>query len=449
MTMRSHFGSVLSRCQTFSGALPWARCSASKTSCSRLEPGKTTMADCIGARFPKPSSLRAKRSNPGSSKGSGLLRRCAPRNDGIENRGSDRIMQRSPDDLDAVAFDHGVGEELLAHLLQLGTGLAFAGGAQFELDHLALANFADALEAERAEGVADRIALRVEHALFGHDENSCFHAGAFIAGAPSLDCLRAFDIARRTLGEEAEPAGDFLVGFLDAAQIAAEAVLVELLVGLEIPEAAIVRADLVGENQPHLVVLIVEPAELYFKINEFDADPVKETEQEIVDPERHLHDVVEIVGGRPAEAGDVLFGDHRIAELVALVVVLDDGARERGAFLHPETLGERAGDDVADHDLDRDYLNLTNELLAHVETAHEMRRNADFGQAQHQILADAVVDDALAGDGTALLRVESGSIVLEVLDERAGLWAFEHDLGLAFIDLFTSRHGGPRGSSST
>src|SRR5690242_12211578 len=70
------------------------------------------------------------------------------------------IGAKSPDDLDAVAFDHGVGEELLAHLLQLGAGLAFVCGAQFELDHLALADLADAFEAERAEGVADRLALR-------------------------------------------------------------------------------------------------------------------------------------------------------------------------------------------------------------------------------------------------------------------------------------------------
>src|ERR1700722_5062309 len=47
MTMRSHFGRLDSRCQTFSGALPEARCNASETSCSRLEPGKTTMADCM------------------------------------------------------------------------------------------------------------------------------------------------------------------------------------------------------------------------------------------------------------------------------------------------------------------------------------------------------------------------------------------------------------------
>src|SRR6185437_392829 len=82
-------------------------------------------------------------------------------------------------------------------------------------------------------------------------------------------------IARRAFGEEAEAARYLLVGFLDSAEIAAEAVLVELLVGLQVPEPAIVRADLVGEDQPHLVVLVVETTKLYFKINEFNTDPEK------------------------------------------------------------------------------------------------------------------------------------------------------------------------------
>src|SRR6185312_14496052 len=49
MTSRSAFGNSLSRCQTLSGGLPDARFSASKTSCSRLEPGKRMMAACIEA----------------------------------------------------------------------------------------------------------------------------------------------------------------------------------------------------------------------------------------------------------------------------------------------------------------------------------------------------------------------------------------------------------------
>ena len=41
-------------------------------------------------------------------------------------------------------------------------------------------------------------------------------------------------------GQQAEPARDFLIGFLNAAEVLAEAVLVELLVRLDVPQAATV-----------------------------------------------------------------------------------------------------------------------------------------------------------------------------------------------------------------
>ena len=57
------------------------------------------------------------------------------------------------------------------------------------------------------------------------------------------------------------------------------------------------------------------------------------------------------------------------------------------------------------------------------------------------VLGDAVVDDALAADRPALLRVERGRIVLEILDERARLRTLVEDLGLALINLAAASHG--------
>ena len=57
------------------------------------------------------------------------------------------------------------------------------------------------------------------------------------------------------------------------------------------------------------------------------------------------------------------------------------------------------------------------------------------------MLADAVVDDALAADRSALLRVERGRIVLEILNQRSGLRTLVEDLGLAFVDLAAASHG--------
>ena len=57
------------------------------------------------------------------------------------------------------------------------------------------------------------------------------------------------------------------------------------------------------------------------------------------------------------------------------------------------------------------------------------------------VLGDAVVDDALAADRAALLRVERGGVVLEILDERARLRTLVEDLGLALINLAAASHG--------
>ena len=73
----------------------------------------------------------------------------------------------------------------------------------------------------------------------------------------------------------------------------------------------------------------------------------------------------------------MLVGDHRVAERVVLVIIFDDRARQLRAFLDPEPLRQRAGGDVAHHDLDRDDLDLADQLLAHVEPADEVGRDAD------------------------------------------------------------------------
>ena len=57
------------------------------------------------------------------------------------------------------------------------------------------------------------------------------------------------------------------------------------------------------------------------------------------------------------------------------------------------------------------------------------------------MLGDAVVEHALAADRAALLRVEGGRVVLEILDQRARLGTLVEDLGLAFVDLAAAGHG--------
>jgi hypothetical protein len=102
---------------------------------------------------------------------------------------------------------------------------------------------------------------------------------------------------------------------------------------------------------------------------------------------------------------------------------------------------EKPPADVADDHLDRDDLDLADELLAHVEAAHEMRRHADLVELGHQIFADAVVEHALAGDRALLLIVKGGGVVLEILHDGTRLRPLEEDLGLAFVNLPASGHG--------
>src|SRR3712207_1406984 len=180
---------------------------------------------------------------------------------------------------------------------------------------------------------------------------------AVIAPARSLHQLRALEVAHAGFGQDAEAACHLLVALLDVAEVAAEAVLVHLLAGLGVPQAAVVGGDLVGEDDPHLLVL-PQAAELQLEVHELDADAEEEAAQEVVYAERERHHVVEVLGGGPAEGGDVLLADERVVELVVLVVVLNDGARQPRAFLDAEASGQAARRDVADHQLQRDDLHL-------------------------------------------------------------------------------------------
>src|SRR5947207_111389 len=134
---------------------------------------------------------------------------------------------------------------------------------------------------------------------------------------PLLQYLRRLEIAGAAFRQDPEAARHLLVALLDPAEILAEAVLVHLLVGAGIPQPAIVRADLVGDDDAHLLIG-VKPAEFQLEIDEADVDAEKQPGQEVVDPQRDLHDLVEILGAGPAEGGDVLLGDQRIAQLVLL-----------------------------------------------------------------------------------------------------------------------------------
>src|ERR1700694_1146456 len=257
----------------------------------------------------------------------------------------------------------------------------------------------------------------------------------------ALDQDRPRALRALVLAHDAEALGHFGVGLEQAAEVATEAVLVELLVRLDVPEPAGIRRDLVGDDDaPHLV--FPRPAAFHLEIDEPDADAKEEAGQEIVDPNGERHDVVDLLGRRPAEGGDVLLRHHRVAERVVLVIELNDRARQLGTFLDAESLAQRAGCDISHHHFQRDDLHLPNQLLAHIEPAEEMGGHADVVEVLEQVLGDPVVEHALAFDHLMLFRIEGGRIVLEMLDQRSRLGALIEDLRLAFIAAAAAAHRG-------
>src|SRR5262249_4766162 len=140
------------------------------------------------------------------------------------------------------------------------------------------------------------------------------------------------------------------------------------------------------------------------------------------------------------ECGDMPLGSHRLAELIVLVIDLDDGARQLRALLEPKPLGQRACRDVAYHHFERNDFHFADQLLAHVEAPDEVGRNSNVVQVLKDVFRDPIVENALAFDHVVLLRVEGGRIVLEVLDQGSRSRSFVEDLALAFIDAATAAH---------
>jgi hypothetical protein len=82
--------------------------------------------------------------------------------------------RRSVVNFDRIVFDHGVGEELLAHLGDLvSCGLDIPVG-EFKFDELALTDIVDAIEAEAFKRMVDRLALGVEDAVLESYVDACF-----------------------------------------------------------------------------------------------------------------------------------------------------------------------------------------------------------------------------------------------------------------------------------
>src|SRR5690242_1758240 len=135
--------------------------------------------------------------------------------------------------------------------------------------------------------------------------------------------------ARRALvfHQDPEPFCHLGISFQETSEIPAEAVLVEFLVRFDVPQPAGVGRYFIGDDDAHHFIF-KKPAAFHLEIHEANADAEKQSAEEVVDTDGERHDVVDLLRRRPAERRDMLFRDHRIIELVVLVVKLDDRARQ-------------------------------------------------------------------------------------------------------------------------
>src|ERR1700680_2788379 len=108
----------------------------------------------------------------------------------------------------------------------------------------------------------------------------------------ALDQDRPRALRALVLAHDAETLGHFGIGLEQPAEVAAEAILVELLVRLDVPEPAGIRRDLVGDDDAHHLVF-PQPAAFHLEIDQSYADAEEKAGQEIVDPNGERHDVVD------------------------------------------------------------------------------------------------------------------------------------------------------------
>src|SRR6478735_6791800 len=255
----------------------------------------------------------------------------------------------------------------------------------------------------------------------------------------SLHEARAAQVGLFVFRHDAEAASHFGIGLDEAAHVAAKTILVELVLGLDVPQAARIRRNLVGDDDPHHVAF-VQAAGFHLEVDQPDADAQENARQEVVDADGERHDVVDLLWRCPAESRDVLFGHHGIVQRVVLVIEFDDRARKLRAFVDAEAGGKRTRRHISHHHLEGDDLDFADQLLAHVETADEMGRDADIVQILENILRNPVVQYAFSVDHFMLLGIEGGRIILEVLDERTWLRTFIEDLRLALINAAATIH---------
>ena len=132
--------------------------------------------------------------------------------------------------------------------------------------------------------------------------------------------------------------------------------------------------------------------------------------------------------------------EQGIAQLVILIRKLYGRRVKNDALLHAVALGEGAGGNVADDDLQGNDGDLLHQGFPLAQLLNEVGRHAGLLQLGHKAVAHLVVDDALARDGALFQAVKGRGIVLVIHNKEFGIVGFEYFLCFALIELFQLLH---------
>jgi hypothetical protein len=149
----------------------------------------------------------------------------------------------------------------------------------------------------------------------------------------------------------ADTMAHFLVRLFHLAEISAESILVHLLEGLLIPEAAPIRCNLIAEQD-----LPVMAPKLELEVYQDQITLIQELPEVVVDQDGPFSEGCYLLRGSKVQKPNVIVVDQGVVEGVILVKELKDRLRERHTLLEAQALGQTPGTHIPYHDFDLDEL---------------------------------------------------------------------------------------------
>ena len=177
-------------------------------------------------------------------------------------------------------------------------------------------------------------------------------------------------------------------------------------------------------------------AKLQLEVDQLDADVAEDFLQDRIDLEGHLRDRIDLFLCRKAQCKRHIRIDQRIAQIIVLIAEFQRRALQLGTLRYAQTLGKAAGCLIADDDLQRNDLHFLDDRASLIQLLDIMCRDPFLLQDLAEIVAHAVVDDALADDRSLLETVERCRIILVSDDQPVVILRLEHFLRFSFVHHF-------------